>query len=77
VSSFVVTSADRELFTTCRRAWDFGAGVRRGLEPVRLKASHDLGRAIRQALAVYYFPGMWAWDRGIVLPLVLRAYEEQ
>jgi len=30
----------------------------------------DLDRAIRDALAVYYFPGMWDWDNGVRLPLV-------
>lgn len=32
-------------------------------------------RAIQAALDVYYFPGMWAWDRAIVRPLALRGFE--
>ncbi len=28
---------------------------------------------VRQALAVHYFPGMWAWDRTIVRPLVVQS----
>lgn len=35
----------------------------------------DLDLAVREAMAVYYFPGMWDWNRGIVLPLVLSAFE--
>jgi hypothetical protein len=29
------------------------------------------------ALAVHYFPGMWAWNRSIVDPLVVAAYERE
>jgi hypothetical protein len=66
----VVTAADRASFRRCRRQWDFGAGMRQDLEPVRRPAVPDLDRAVRDALAVYYFPGMWDWDRGVRLPLV-------
>jgi hypothetical protein len=66
----VVTAADRVSFRRCRRQWDFGAGMRRDLEPVRRPAVPDLDRAVRDALAVYYFPGMWDWDPGVRLPLV-------
>ena len=45
-------------------------------EPSAADSSPDtLGRAIRDALAVHYFPGMWSWDRAIVDPLVLAAYD--
>ncbi|MGH3930154.1 MAG: hypothetical protein ACRDTF_09280 [Pseudonocardiaceae bacterium] len=36
----------------------------------------DLNRAVRDALAVYYFPGMWEWNRAIVQPLVHQALEK-
>jgi hypothetical protein len=71
----VVTAADRASFTRCRRQWDFGAGIRQDLEPVRRSAVPDLDRAVRDALAVYYFPGMWDWDRGVRLPLVVKELE--
>jgi hypothetical protein len=35
----------------------------------------DLDRALRDALAVYYFPGMWEWDRSVVLPLAAQALD--
>jgi hypothetical protein len=35
----------------------------------------DLGRVVRDALAVYYFPGMWGWERSVVQPLVAQAVE--
>ena len=65
----VVTAADRASFHRCRRQWDLGAGMRQDLEPVRWPAIPDLDRAVRDALAVYYFPGMWDWG-GVRLPLV-------
>lgn len=34
----------------------------------------DLDSALHEALAVYYFPGMWDWDRAIVLPIVRQAF---
>lgn len=74
--AYVITSSERAWFERCRRAWDLGASARRNLEPARAQARSSLGRAIRDALAVYYFPGMWDWDRRIVLPLALRAFEE-
>jgi hypothetical protein len=35
----------------------------------------DLDRAVRDALAVYYFPGMWDWDRSVRLPMVGQELE--
>jgi hypothetical protein len=66
------TSADRAAFKRCRRQWDFGARERQNLEPVEAAAGPDLELAVRDALAVYYFPGMWDWQRSVVLPLVLQ-----
>jgi hypothetical protein len=66
------TPADRAAFKRCRRQWDFGARERRNLEPAEAAAAPGLERAVRDALAVYYFPGMWDWQRSVVLPLVLQ-----
>jgi hypothetical protein len=71
----VVTAAERTSFARCRRQWDFGAGMRQDLEPLRRPAAPDLDRAVRDALAVYYFPGMWDWDRAVRLPLVGQELE--
>ena len=75
---FVVTPDDREWFGRCRRAWDLGARARRGLVPraAPLEPDGSLVVALRAALAVHYFPGMWAWDRTIVEPFVHAAYEQ-
>jgi hypothetical protein len=73
----VVTAAERASFTRCRRQWDFGARGRQNLEPCQRppnpearQGPADFNRAIRYALAVYYFPGMWDWDSAVRLPLV-------
>ncbi|HJY97968.1 MAG TPA: hypothetical protein VJ371_23725, partial [Streptosporangiaceae bacterium] len=71
----VVTAADRASFTRCRRQWDFGAALRQNLEPRQTPTLPDLDRAVRDALAVYYFPGMWDWDRAVRLPLVGQELE--
>lgn len=79
VPSFVVTHADRVWFERCHRAWDLGAGECRRLEPFdpTIKTgSWDRWAAtpaVRDALAIHYFPGMWAWSRSIVDPLVMAA----
>jgi hypothetical protein len=49
--------------------------MRQDLEPIRRPGLPDVDRAVRDALAVYYFPGMWDWDRGVRLPLVGQELE--
>jgi hypothetical protein len=66
------TPADRGAFKRCRRQWDFGARERQNYEPAEGAAPPDLELGVRDALAVYYFPGMWDWQRSVVLPLVLQ-----
>ena len=73
--TYLVSAADRAAFKRCRRQWDFTATTRRHLHPLA-DANYDLDRAIRDALAVYYFPGMWDWDSTIVLPLVIQALDD-
>ena len=72
---YVISAAERASFERCRRQWDFGARARQDLEPLDRPALPDLDRAVRDALAVYYFPGMWDWDRGVRLPLVAQELE--
>lgn len=68
--------SDRIWFKRCRRSWDFGSRLRRNLETAGPRYALDLDRALRDALAVYYFPGMWEWDRKVVLPLAFAAFEK-
>lgn len=72
---FVITAAERASFRCCRRQGDFGAGTGQNLEPPQPPAVPDLDRALREALAVYYYPGMWDWDRAVRLPLVVQGFD--
>lgn len=72
--AYIIRSSDRELFKRCRRAWDFSSRARQNYEPVKPPRVFDFDKAIRDALAVYYFPGMWEWNREIVLPLALEGF---
>ncbi|MGH3885449.1 MAG: hypothetical protein ACRDSZ_02590 [Pseudonocardiaceae bacterium] len=70
-----IYASDRTAFKRCRREWDLSSPNRQNLEPISRPGPIDLSPALRDALAVYYFPGMWEWDRAIVLPLVHQALE--
>jgi len=68
-----ITAAERASYKRCRRQWDLGSVHRRNLEPVE-PGPVDVASAVRDALAVYYYPGMWDWQSAIVLPLVRKAF---
>lgn len=67
--------SERTTFKRCRREWDFSSRNRQNLEPTAGSGLVDFTQALRDALAVYYFPGMWEWDRAIVQPLVHQALD--
>jgi len=73
--ALLITPADRASFLRCRRQWDFGARARRNLEPAAPPSGPDLMAALREALAIYYFPGMWDWRCSVTLPLVIQGFE--
>ncbi|MDQ4092224.1 MAG: hypothetical protein M3143_02050 [Actinomycetota bacterium] len=73
--AYRIHASDRTAFKCCRRQWDLSSPNRQNFEPISGPGSIDLNRALRDALAVYYFPGMWEWDRAIVQPLVHQALE--
>lgn len=68
-----VSAEERAAFKRCRRQWDFGSIHRQRLHPLDPEP-RDLTQALRDALAVYYYPGMWDWQTAIVLPLVRKAF---
>jgi len=68
-----ITAAERASYKRCRRQWDLGSVHRGNLEPVE-SGPADVAAAVRGALAVYYYPGMWDWPSAIVLPLVRKAF---
>ncbi len=73
--AYRIHASDRAAFKRCRREWDLSSRNRRNVEPVSSPGPIDLTQAVRDALAVYYFPGMWEWDRSIVSPLVHQALD--
>ncbi len=73
-TKWILRPWERELFTGCRRAWDLGARERQNWEPAAPLRVFDLNEAVRDALAVYYFPGMWSWSRAIVRPLATEGF---
>jgi hypothetical protein len=76
---YLITPVDLAAFQRCHRQWDLGASARQNLEPLLPAQGHPrvpaLGAALREALDIYYFPGMWDWQRQITLPLVRQGFE--
>lgn len=70
----IVRPWESRLFRQCRRAWDLSARERQDLEPIVPRQVFDLSEALHDALDVYYFPGMWDWNRAIVPPLAVQAF---
>jgi hypothetical protein len=64
----------RASFKRCRRQWDFASRHRRGLEPVE-RTKPALAAAVKDALAVYYYPGTWDWQHDLKQSLVHKAVE--
>jgi hypothetical protein len=74
--NYVTRPRESGLFRRCRRAWDLGARERQDYEPIEPAQVFDFGEAIHDALDVYYFPGMWEWNRAIVRPLAVAGFEK-
>jgi hypothetical protein len=74
--NYVVRPRESRLFRQCRRAWDFDARERQDLELTEPAQVFDFGEAIHDALDVYYFPGMWEWNREILRPLAVAGFEK-
>lgn len=78
----VITAWDREWFGRCRRAWDLGSPARQDLEPAGTAGAGGpagpppVEAALREALAVYYYPAMWDWQPAVVRPLVVKGFRD-
>ena len=70
----IIRAAERASFKRCRRAWDFGSRSRQNYEPLIPAQPFDFERAIHDALALFYFPGMWEWPRAMVQRLALEGF---
>jgi hypothetical protein len=68
--SYRITEDDRARFKRCLRQWDFAS--RRGLEPI-VSVDPVLPAAVKDALAVYYYPGTWDWQPEVRQSLVHKA----
>lgn len=74
--NYVARPWESRLFRRCRRAWDLGARERQDYEPIEPAQVFSVSEAIHDALDVYYFPGMWDWNRAIVRPLAVAGFEK-
>ncbi|MDQ6840590.1 MAG: hypothetical protein M3137_20210 [Actinomycetota bacterium] len=70
-----ISADERAAFRGCRRRWDFSSPNRMNLEANARSGMVDLNRAVKDALAIYYFPGMWDWPAVIVRPLVIKGFD--
>ena len=69
-----ITAAERTQFKRCRRQWDFASPHRRNLRSLAF-VEPALPSALKDALAVYYYPGTWDWQHEVTQPLVHKALE--
>ena len=69
-----ITAAERTRFKRCRRQWDFASPHRRNLRSSGV-VEPALPAALKDALAVYYYPGTWDWQHEVTQPLVHKALE--
>lgn len=72
----IIKEGERIAFKRCRRAWDLGARSRRNLETIVPVRAFDVEKAIHDALALWYFPGMWEWDRGLVRGFAMEGFHK-
>ena len=69
-----ITAQERTWFKRCRRQWDFASPHRRNLRSLAF-VQPALPVALKDALAVYYYPGTWDWQHEVTQPLVHKALE--
>jgi hypothetical protein len=72
----IIREVERASFKRCRRAWDLGSRSRQNYEPAIPARVFDFERAVHDALALWYFPGMWEWDRSIVRRVALEGFHK-
>jgi hypothetical protein len=77
--NYRITEDDRVRFKRCRRQWDFASLQRRGLVPLSVLGP-ALPAVLKDALAVYYYPGTWDWApelrQSLVRKAVVRALDD-
>lgn len=73
--TFIIRPRELRKFQRCRRQWDFSSQVRRRYALKLPSVEWAFEKAIRDALAVYYFPAMDDWNRAIVRPLTVKGFD--
>ena len=74
--SEIIRAYERTAFKRCRRAWDFGSRSRQNYEALVPARAFDLEKAVHDALALWYFPGMWEWDRSLVRGFAMEGFHK-
>jgi hypothetical protein len=72
----IIRAQERAVFKRCRRAWDFGSRSRQNYEPLVPGKAFDVEKAVHDALALWYFPGMWEWDRQLVRGFAMEGFHK-
>ena len=72
----IIRAYERTAFKRCRRSWDFGSRSRQNYEPLVPARAFDLEKAVHDALALWYFPGMWEWDRSLVRGFAMEGFHK-
>jgi hypothetical protein len=70
---YPISPDERARFKRCRRQWDFVSPHRRDLEPTERLDTSTLPAAVKDALAIYYYPGTWDWQHELKQSLVHKA----
>jgi hypothetical protein len=73
--TFILRPRELRKFRRCRREWDLGSQVRQRYAQKLPSMEWAFDKAIRDAMAVYYFPAMDDWNRAIVRPLTLKGFD--
>jgi PD-(D/E)XK nuclease superfamily len=73
--TFQIRPRELRKFRRCRREWDLGSQVRQRYAQKLPSLDSAYDKAIRDALAVYYFPAMDDWNRAIVRPLTIKGFD--
>jgi hypothetical protein len=73
--TFIIRPRELRKFRRCRREWDLGSLIRQRYAQKLPTMESAFDKAIRDAMAVYYFPAMDDWNRAIVRPLAIKGFD--
>ncbi|MDQ1427543.1 MAG: hypothetical protein QOK39_1019 [Acidimicrobiaceae bacterium] len=73
--TMIIRPRELRKFERCRRQWDFSSQLRERYALKLPSLEWAFEKAVRDALAVYYFPAMDDWNRAIVRPLTVKGFD--